>query len=136
MGGRKPFSLSLKAVVLDDRGRCLVLKRSGLSKTNPGRWDFPGGKVDPGEGIEEALNREVLEETGLEVDLTSVAGSAGSETPTRKVAYLIIEGTVRSGALRLSEEHDDYAWVAPDRLRSIDVCPQFRQFANRYGETH
>ena len=62
---RKPFVLSAKVVVRDAHGRCLLLKRSMSSKNNRGKWDLPGGKVDAGERFDEALLREVAEETGL-----------------------------------------------------------------------
>jgi len=48
----KPFALSAKVIVLDGEGRCLLLKRSMISKGNPGKWDLPGGKVDAGEDLE------------------------------------------------------------------------------------
>ena len=53
----KPLKLSVKIVVRDDAGRCLLLRRSLSSKGNPGKWDFPGGKIDPGESFDEALVR-------------------------------------------------------------------------------
>ena len=44
--GLKPLTLSVKALVRDEQGRCLVIQRSLTSKNNAGQWDFPGGKVD------------------------------------------------------------------------------------------
>jgi 8-oxo-dGTP diphosphatase len=131
---RKPLKLSVKIVVRDDAGRCLLLKRSPSSKGNPGKWDFPGGKIDPGESFDEALLREVVEETGLTISIQGVAGTAESEAPTAKVIYLILEGRVESGQLSLSEEHDDCAWVEPQELLSMDFASQFQSFARAYSE--
>ena len=130
----KPFSLSLKVVVRDQHGRCLMLKRSPSSKGNPGRWEFPGGKLDPGESFAEALLREVGEETGLAVRLQRVAGAAESETPAWRVAYLIMEAQAESGEVRLSAEHDDYAWVPAADLPKMELAEQFRSFAKSYAE--
>lgn len=55
--------VSLKAVILDDEGRTLVVKENGRDW-----WDIPGGGIDHGEGIKEALARELYEEVSLEGD--------------------------------------------------------------------
>jgi 8-oxo-dGTP diphosphatase len=132
----KPLKLSVKIAVWDDAGRCLLLKRSLSSKGNPGKWDFPGGKIDPGESFDEALLREVIEETGLTISIRGVAGTAESEAPAAKVVYLILEGRVESGQVRLSTEHDDYAWVDPEGLATADLAAQFLPFARAYSRAH
>lgn len=130
----KPFALSVKVVVRDEAGRCLLLRRSLSSRRNPGKWEFPGGKIDVGETFEEALLREVAEETGLTISLQRVAGAAESELPAMRVAYLILEGRLGSGQVRLSDEHDGYVWVAPRDLPTMDLAEQFRPFAQAYGQ--
>jgi 8-oxo-dGTP diphosphatase len=132
----KPLRLSVKIIVRDDAGRCLLLKRSTGSKGNPGKWELPGGKIDPGESLDEALLREVAEETGLTISIQGVVGAAESELPAWKVVYLILEGRVESGEVRLSEEHDDYVWVDPQKLPTMDLADQFRPFAEAYSQTH
>lgn len=127
--GRKSMLLSVKVLVVDGEGRCLVLKRSMASKGNPGMWDFPGGKVDRGEALDDAARREVLEETGLEISIGRVLGAAESGSPDSRVAYLIFEGHVSSGEVRLSGEHEGFAWVASEDLREYDLVSQFRAFA-------
>jgi len=115
-----------------------LLKRAMSSKNNPGKWDFPGGKVDPGESFQEALLREVEEETGLTVSLDHVVGTAESDLPDRKVAYLILEGRTESDDVKELDEHDeheDYLWIERSELKKMEsqLCPQFRQFAYNYG---
>lgn len=121
----KPFKLSVKALIDDGRGRYLVLRRSASSKANAGKWDFPGGKLDPGESLDTALAREVEEETGLTVVVERVAGSAQSESATARIAYLLMACRYISGEVVLSEEHDDYAWVERRELSTIELCEQF-----------
>jgi len=134
--GERPLRLSLKAVVLDGKGRCLLLKRSLSSRGNPGKWEFPGGKADPGESFERALVREVEEETGLGIKPTGVAGAGESESPRRKVAYLFMEATTDEGTVRLGGEHEAYAWVPVAELAVQDLAPQFREFAAGYAARH
>lgn len=132
----KPLRLSVKIVVRDGTGRCLLLKRSLSSKGNPGKWEFPGGKIDPGESFDEALLREVAEETGLTISLDGVAGTAESDLPAWKVVYLILEGRAELGQVLLSEEHDDHVWVDPEELPTVDLAAQFLPFARSYSEAH
>jgi len=127
-----PFVLSVKAVILDEEGRCLLLKRSAASKGNAGKWDLPGGKLDPGETIDRALRREVAEETGLAISVERVVGAAQSELPDRIVTYLIMEAKADAGQVHLSAEHDEYAWVDPRRMAQVNLAPQFREFAETY----
>lgn len=133
---RKPFVLSVRMLIRDENGRCLLLKRSMNNKSNVGKWEFPGGKIDPGEKFEDAMLREVAEETRLKVRLERVGGSAESEMPAVRVAYLIFEGTKEAGEVCLSSEHDDYAWVTPQELPKYDLVEQFRPFAEIYARTH
>jgi 8-oxo-dGTP diphosphatase len=130
---QKPFHLSVKAVVLDDQGRCLVIRRSSASKNNAGLWDLPGGKLDPGETVDAALRREVEEETGLQVRLTRVVGSAQSELPERIVAYLILEAVAHGGDVQLSDEHDDFQWLSRLELPTLRYPPQFVEFVDAYS---
>lgn len=134
MSSQKPLGLSVKVLVTDTSGRCLVLKRSTASKGNPGKWDFAGGKVDPGEALDAAAKREVLEETGLEITIGRVLGTAESESPGKRIAYLILEGTATSDEVRLSEEHDEFAWLEPMELRDIDLVSQFHAFVQKLQE--
>lgn len=48
------------------------------------------------------------------------------------MAYVILQGRVTSGQVRLSNEHDDYVWVAAADMAEIDLCEQFRPFADSY----
>lgn len=128
----KPFNLSVKLLLLDEQGRGLFLKRSRLAKAHAGKWELPGGKIEPGELFDEALIREVEEETGLQSRLIGVAGSAESDLPARKIIYLIMEGRISGGTLSLSCEHEDAAWLAPPEALQLDLAPQFRKFLEAY----
>ena len=83
----KPFCLVVRAVIRDEQGRCLLLRRSSACKTFVGMWEWPGGKADPGETFEETVRREVGEETGLEIKLTDVAGTFILRRPTNISSY-------------------------------------------------
>jgi 8-oxo-dGTP pyrophosphatase MutT (NUDIX family) len=126
--------LSVKSLIGDRHSRYLVLQRSRSSKNHPGLWDFPGGKTDPGELFDQAVLRETREETSLNVKLCRVLGAGESEMPERKIVYLFMEAQVLGNAeVRLSEEHDSFAWLTPSELAAVELCPQFRSFATQFA---
>ena len=129
----KPYFFSLKALILNREGKCLLLRRSAASKHNARMWELPGGKLDAGEDPGAGLIREVQEETGMSVTLVRVAGSAESELPDRKVAYLIFEVAAESSTVALSSEHDACKWISPEQLVGDEICPQYLPFLERWA---
>ncbi len=129
----KPFVLAVKAVILDDRGRCLLIRRSAANRHFAGNWEWPGGKVDPGEDFANALHREVAEETGLTVDLTAFAGATSFDMPAVRVVALCMEARVTGGTLNLSDEHDAAEWVPLAELNRWDLTEHARGFMLEYA---
>ncbi|MFJ4825420.1 NUDIX hydrolase [Streptomyces bacillaris] len=101
------------ALVTDQEGRVLLLRRRADDFLG-GLWELPSGGVEPGEGLEDALRREVLEETGLTV--TGVTGHAGSFDYTsrsgRRTRQFTFAVTV-APPVTLTE-HDDFTWADRD----------------------
>lgn len=128
----KPFRLAVRAVIHDDRNQCLLLRRSNVCKALVGTWEWPGGKADPGETFDVAVKREVREETGLEIELTGVAGAFHIEMAQQHLAVLCMEAVPIGGLLRLSEEHDQSAWVPVAELLEWKLTDGFREFAETY----
>jgi len=128
------MSLSVKVVVYDSEGRVLLLRRARTCAGNPGKWEFPGGKLEPGESFDAALVREVREETGLEIRLIGSFETCESETSGRKIIYLVMEGATDQTEVVLSEEHDEFRWLSPEQFDTVDFCPQFRRTANRFAQ--
>jgi len=133
----KPFALAVKALIADDQGRILLLRRSMESKFYKHRWDLPGGKVDCGEGFDLALRREVAEETGLSIALDGVAGATEYDMPTVRLAVLFLEARPIAGEVALSSEHDAFQWVARQELGQVDAAGKLHDFlAVQAGRPH
>ncbi|MER7012568.1 NUDIX domain-containing protein [Saccharopolyspora sp. NPDC000359] len=102
------------AALIDVDGRVLLLRRCA-GDTRGGEWEFPGGKVDPGEDLSTALHREVREETGLRVaDVADYLGafdytSQSSGRFNRQHTWSVLVEAVEE--VRLTE-HDAHTWVA------------------------
>ena len=80
--------------VLRDAGRVLLGRRA--NPPSRGLWAVPGGRVEPGETLEAAVRREVLEETGLTVRVAEVLGVAERDDPATGVRWIIVEFAVRT----------------------------------------
>ncbi|MGA7075058.1 MAG: NUDIX domain-containing protein [Halobacteriota archaeon] len=128
----KPWGLACYALIPDDAGRYLLLKRSATSKTNSGRWEPPGGKLDPQERFDEAIRREVEEEAGLKIVLVSLAGAVEYDHPAVKVVCLLMRAERAEGTVQLSREHDAYVWADNSELLDLDLVEHFRRFFQRY----
>ena len=106
-----------------DQGRLLAARRSAPPEL-AGRWELPGGKVEPGESGEQALVRELREELGVESrPLERIPG----EWPL-KPGYVLQVWTVGlvSGEPRALEDHDELRWLGPDEVDSVDWLDQDR----------
>ena len=127
-----PLSLAVYAIVGGEDGTILLLRRSLDSKHFKHKWDLPGGTVDPGESFDVALVREVAKETGLQIEITGVAGASGYALPTVYVVVLFLEARRTAGEVRLSQEHDGQAWVAVGNLCKMDLADHLRDFIVAY----
>ena len=112
--------LSAAGVVVDDRGRVLLIRRG--KAPDLGEWSIPGGAVELGESLEEALRREIREETGLEVAvgrlLEIFERVERDETGGIAFHYVVIDYrcTVTGGALRAGDDALDAVFVEPAEL--------------------
>jgi 8-oxo-dGTP diphosphatase len=129
----KPFKLAVKAVILDNK-RCLLIRRSRNNRNFIGAWEWPGGKVDDGEDFAAAVVREIREETSLEIEITGLAGATQFEMPKLYVILLCMEARLKSGEVKLSDEHDEFAWVRLSDLPQYPLAEQVRDFTLDYAK--
>ncbi|NLV27925.1 MAG: NUDIX domain-containing protein [Methanomicrobiales archaeon] len=128
----KTLVLCVNLVLFDQQGHILVLKRSSSCKTNASKWELPGGKIESGETFDEALKREILEETGFTVAIHTAAGTAMQETDELRVVHLVMVGTILTGGLSISREHDEYRWVSVSELKDLDKADWFEEYTGMY----
>jgi len=129
--------VSVGAVVVDG-DRVLLVKRA--HEPLKGAWSLPGGVVELGETLDEALAREVGEETGLEVAIGPVVEVLDrvERAPDGRVEYhfVIIDYLChpRGGALACATDAADARWVAASDLARFDVTPKATEVIHRAFE--
>lgn len=112
----------------NDRGQTLICERPA-HKLYPGEWEFPGGKVEPGEDVRAALRRELREELGIRVRAESPLITLRHEYPELAVELDTWLVSAWSGEPR-STEHPAIAWVRPDELPRWPLLAADRPIVN------
>lgn len=113
--GARGSRVVVAAAVVDhlDRPRTLLAARRSAPKSLAGRWEFPGGKVEPGESHHEALVREMTEELGVDVEIGAhVRGPVDGAWPVVH-GYLMHVWLVRvtAGVPEPLVDHDELRWL-------------------------
>ncbi len=134
MNLEKPYIISVYALIRNEKGEFLLLRRSENSRTNPGKWDLPGGKVNQAESLKEGVAREVWEETGISIAPGEIAGEVTFELPRKKVIAIVFNGGYVASDIKLSYEHIEYAWTSLEEILGMKSLPAyFRDFFERFA---
>ncbi|MDO5860320.1 NUDIX domain-containing protein [Methanobrevibacter sp.] len=105
--------------------KILLLKIRSKSSHDANKWEIPGGKVKKGEFFDDALRREFMEETGLEITIESLYNTIQNNYTACKTKeqvksiQLIMKVTSNSDEVTISDEHDDYNWFTRDELKKL-----------------
>lgn len=123
--------LHVTAAVIERDGRILVARRRG-GDCFAGLWEFPGGKIEPGEAPRDCLRREILEELGLEVEIGTSLGeypyapAAGAASLT----LLAFRASIRSG-IPVLNDHSEIHWALPAELARFEFAEPDRPLVDR-----
>ena len=119
------FSTGIGALIYDESSDAyLILKRSPEKDFAAEAWECVTGRVDQGEGFEDALHREVREELSIEVKPLFIIGTThfyrGPERPENELVGIVYCcSSPNPDELRLSKEHTEYRWVSVPELREM-----------------
>ena len=110
-------------------GKVLIaLRKAG--KHMGRKWEFPGGKIHPGESPEECLRRELAEELDIEARIGGLVGSARYSNGVVDLEILLYRAEYLSGSFTL-HDHEALAWVEPGQLESYDLADSDRELARQ-----
>jgi 8-oxo-dGTP diphosphatase len=113
------------AAVIEREGRLLLCRRPE-GKRHAGLWELPGGKLLPGESVEEAARRELSEELAVEV---LAVGECLLKVPDPGSAFVVEFHPVKISGDPEALEHEALGWFRPDELEGLDLAPSDRVFA-------
>ncbi|WP_198949164.1 NUDIX hydrolase [Lottiidibacillus patelloidae] len=111
--------LALKGVIIH-KGKVLIVKRSTNAHVGGGTWECVGGKLEFGEGLEEALIREAEEEIGVKITVGRLLYATTFHTSeNRQVVIMTYLCECKSNRVSLSNEHSDYCWATKEELKQL-----------------
>ncbi len=117
--------INVTAGVVKKDGRILISRRPP-GKHLAGMWEFPGGKQESGESLEECVRREILEELGLLVKPLSMIMTSAHDYGDRSVLLHFFDCRLISGEAR-PDRCQEFRWVKPGELGSFDFPPPDRK---------
>lgn len=110
-----------------NNGCVLVVKRSKIESPFPGNWEIPGGGVEYGESSDDAIKREVREETALKIKVLfpyTTFSYIWNKVHRIDIQYLC---KPLSSKIKLSEEHDEYLWATKKEVKKLKMTENMRE---------
>ncbi|KKQ34547.1 MAG: Hydrolase, NUDIX family [Candidatus Nomurabacteria bacterium GW2011_GWB1_37_5] len=117
------FQVGQKAIIWNSDKKILLLKRSGIAG---GKWSFPGGGLEKGEGAIESIKREIKEETNLDCSDFKVYYIHTSNSNSDESGIIIGYECQFSGEVKLNWEHGEYRWIFPKDALEFELTPHAR----------
>ena len=121
MQTERPIQRIIVGAAIVQDGRVLACARADPPEV-AGRWEFPGGKVEPGETEAEALIRECVEELGVRVEVGRRVGGDVPLAHGRAILKVFLARLV-DGATPQRLEHAELRWLRRDELHTVDWLP-------------
>lgn len=109
------------AVITNERGEILCAQRSA-QMAQPGLWEFPGGKIEPGERPAESLKREIREELRCEIEVGDLVADITHPYPHLRVRLITYHARLVGGS-PTPTEHARLAWLPVAELDQLDWAP-------------
>ena len=120
------------AIIRNEEDEILIVQR-GETSDHPFKWEFPGGKVSPGETMEECIIREVMEELSMEVVIVSRLPEVEHDYGFRQIRLIpFVCDTLEE--LPFLSEHIAYKWIVAEELSSVDFSEADIEVAKNYQE--
>lgn len=120
-------------VIIEAQGKILALKRTQKEESSPGVWENIAGKVEAEDDLLGAVYREIQEESGLkaEVDPAPI-GIIKTRRNDDDMFLICYKAKYISGDVKLSEEHDEYAWLTPEEFSNKTIFPKLAEMVREH----
>ncbi len=114
-------TIEVVAALICREDRFLICRRP-VHKARGGLYEFPGGKVEPGETPQQALRRECLEELAVDTRIDCAIADVEHSYPELTIHLTLYRAVILQGEPR-GLEHDDLQWIGAEHLNDFPFCP-------------
>ena len=113
--------IKVVAAVIEKDGKFLICKR-GPGGSCAGLWEFPGGKIEPGETPFEAIKREISEELCAEIEPEEIFCEYPFSYPDKEIHFYFIKAKLLSEKIEPTF-HSETKWILPSETKGFEFCP-------------
>lgn len=124
--------IEVSAAIIKKDGKILIAQRN-KNQSLALKWEFPGGKVEPNETIQESLKREIKEELNIDIEVKEKFGEISFEHANNILKLTAFYAEWVSGELK-ALEHEKLEWVAVEDLENFDFAPADMYFVKKLKE--
>ncbi|UCH25747.1 MAG: NUDIX domain-containing protein [Trueperaceae bacterium] len=129
------YVVAVAALIFRD-GKVLAMRRAATKDAGPGLWETLSGRIAAGEEPFDAVKREISEECGLEVTVSSHPFTAyQAHRNAQPMVVIVYRAEYRSGEVIMSEEHDAYAWLTPAEFAQRSILTKLVEAVKTAVET-
>lgn len=114
-------TIKVTAAILEKDGEIIIAQRKSSDHLS-GKWEFPGGKIEPGETPEQCLSRELKEEFDIDVTIGEHLGSNIHHYDHISIELMVYRASWVGGTITMND-HKAYRWVTIDQLTEFDFAP-------------
>jgi 8-oxo-dGTP diphosphatase len=110
--------VSVTCAIIYHKDKILAVKRP-KHKHQGGKWEFPGGKIEPDETPADCIVREIMEELSVEIEITRQLTEIRHCYPDKEIVLIPFLCEIKSGEIIL-KEHEDAVWIKKDEITNLD----------------
>ena len=121
--------VKVAATIIENEGKILVCKR-GPGGNCAHLWEFPSGKLEPGEDASEAAARECFEELDINIIPREVVSEYPFSYPDMDIYFYFVRADWESGEMFL-RVHEDAKWLSPNEMDPDEFCPADREIIGK-----
>ncbi|MBI2444642.1 MAG: NUDIX domain-containing protein [Candidatus Magasanikbacteria bacterium] len=119
--------IAQKAIIRNPEGKWLILLRAANETAYPDLWDLPGGKLESGEEQLKNVQREVKEETGLQIKPEKIIGIYRDTLRNTPVEFVVYAVQAVTDQVTIGQEHSAYRWATITEISELPAMPYMRQ---------
>ena len=113
--------ITVTAAIIRQNNQILICRR-GPGGNCAYLWEFPGGKLEPGESLEECIIRECQEELEITISVKDIFAETTYQYPDKEIAFTFYNAEIIGGTMKVNA-HEEIRWVLAEELKNYEFCP-------------